>query len=65
MQKRLSAGSLGVCKTAKFSYIGVFFRWRIWYTRLSPVNRNIVEEEILWKCSQEENSLNVLVQWVY
>ena len=26
-------------KTAKFSCIGVFFHWRIWYTRLSPVNQ--------------------------
>ena len=28
-------------KMAKFSYIGVFFHWQIWYTRLSPVNRNL------------------------
>ena len=26
-------------KTAKFSCIGVFFHWRIWYTRFSSVNR--------------------------
>ena len=28
-------------KMAKFSYIGVFFHWQIWYTRLSPVNRKL------------------------
>ena len=28
-------------KSAKFSYIGVFFHWRIWYTWFGPVNRNL------------------------
>lgn len=28
-------------KTAKFSYIEVFFHWSVWYTRFIPVNRNL------------------------
>ena len=31
-------------KTARFSYIGVFFHWRIWYTQSSLVNRNLTKE---------------------
>ena len=33
-------------KTAKFSYIGVFFHRRVWYTRLSPVNRNFRRQRL-------------------
>ena len=32
-------------KMAKFSYIGVFFHWRVWYTQL---NKSGFEELIDW-----------------
>ena len=31
-------------KTAKFSYIGVFFHRRVWYTRLSSTNKKLTKE---------------------
>ena len=31
-------------KWQNFTISGVFFHWRVWYTRLSPVNWNLTKE---------------------